>query len=116
MYKISLEGNIPRRDEITINGELWYFNFSYNSYDGLIYVELENENNEMVLESPWPIMYGTPLFFHYLTDGNVWNSNFPKAFIVPNFSSLKDESINIDNYADVELYVQEVNLWLDTQN
>lgn len=111
MYKISLDGEIPRREEIIINGQLWYFDFSYNSYDSCVYVELYNDKLEESLEEPWPIRYGQPLFMHYLTDGNVWSTNFPKAYIIPNFKNAAEiKNIDITNYSDVELYVQEVNL------
>lgn len=111
MYKISLEGEIPRREEIIVNGELWYLDLSYNSYDSRVYVNLLNSELEEYLEDPWPIVYGNPLFSYYLTDGNVWSNKFPKAFIIPNFKNPGEiKKIDITNYNDVELYVEEVSL------
>lgn len=111
MIKIELKGEIPRREEIIINGELWYFDLSYNSYDSCVYVELLDANLNESLEEPYPIRYGQPLFMQYLLDGNVWSSKFPKAFIVPNFANPGEiKKIDITNYNDVELYVEEVNL------
>lgn len=112
MYKVLIEKDkIPYKAQISIKDNIFYFKFSWNSYDNRVYVDLLDINNNVLVEDE-PIVLGQMLFARYYIDSaHNFANNFPKAFIVPNHNESESyENITFDNINKVALYITEVSL------
>lgn len=101
------KNSIPYITPIIIGENSFYIEFKYNLYDERIYINLyDNENN--LLYPSEPILYGIPLWHNKLIgqNGNT-NKKYPQAWIIPNTIDRTIEKITYENIEKVELIIQE---------
>lgn len=110
LTKIKLNKSlIPSKIELIIQDEIFYLGFTYNLYDGRVYIDLYDKNDNL-LQGQEPVILSMPLWSRFQFDvaGNI-KKVFPKALIIPNFAdSSRVDNINFSNISDVELYIQEL--------
>lgn len=110
MYIINIsKEQIPYITDVEINGKLFKLGFNYNLYDNRIYIDLYDENGNVLSEDE-PIVLGQILFSRYYIDNATnFRNEFPKALIIPNFfdSSVIDV-MTYDNLEQWALYVEEI--------
>ena len=102
-----LKDSIPYITDITIAGETYQFEFTYNSYDNRVYITLYDIDNNLIYANE-PILFGIPLWLNKLIDEkDNYNKKFPKKPIIPNTFDRKIVKITFDNIDKIELLVIE---------
>lgn len=88
---------IPYRTKIKFSNGIFEFRFRYNRFADRIYVDVYNEDSELLADSE-KLVYGIPLWYKILedNDGNL-NIDFPDKYIIPLSADGEERPVNLKN-------------------